>query len=71
MVYHVMGSAYVLGLVTFFWIALVMWAPFLLFSLYNLKLELGWAIAAMAFLATSRSFYAACEDYYRLWADKE
>lgn len=67
MVYHVMGSAYVLGLITVLWIALVLWVTFLCFCLYKINLEIGWAIAAMAFLAISRSFYAACEDYYKLW----
>lgn len=70
-VYHVMGSAYVLGLVTFFWIALIMWITFLCFNFYNIRIELGYPIAAMAFLATSRSFYAACEDYYKLWREKK
>lgn len=70
MIYHVMGSTYVLSVLTFLWIAVIMWAAFIGFSLYNLSIELGWPIAAMAFLATSRSFYAACEDYYRLWKRK-
>jgi len=67
LVYHVMGSAYVLGLVTFLWIALIMWVTYICFCLHNIGMEIGWPIAAMAFLATSRSFYAACEDYYELW----
>lgn len=71
LVYHVMGSAYVLGLVTFTWIVLIMWVTFLCFCLYNVSIEIGWAIAAMAFLATSRGFYAACEDYYKLWKERK
>jgi CHASE2 domain-containing sensor protein len=71
MVYHVMGSTYVLGIVTFLWIALIMWFTFLCFCLYNVNIEVGWSIAAMAFLSTSRSFYAACEDYYRLWMERK
>ena len=71
LVYHVMGSAYVLGVVTFLWIALIMWVTFLCFCLYNVSVELGWPIAAMAFLATSRSFYAACEEYYKLWKQRK
>ena len=71
LVFHVMGSAYVLGVVTFLWIAMIMWVTFLCFNLYNVSVELGWPIAAMAFLATSRSFYAACEDYYKLWKQRK
>ena len=71
MVYHVLGSTYVLGVVTFLWIALIMWVTFLCFSLYDLNIEIGWSLAAMAFLATSRSFYAACEDYFRLWKERK
>lgn len=71
LVYHVMGSAYLLGLVTFMWIALIMWFTFLFFCMYNVSMEIGWSIAAMAFLATSRSFYAACEDYYKLWKERK
>ena len=67
MVYHVLGSAYVLGVVTFLWIAVVIWFTFLCFGLYNLNIELRWSIAAMAFLATSRSFYIACKEYYIIW----
>lgn len=67
MVYHVMGSAYVLGVVTFLWMAVVIWATFVCFALYNVNIEIRWSIAAMAFLATSRSFYAACREYYIIW----
>lgn len=71
LVFHVMGSAYMLGVVTFLWIALIIWVTFLIFNLYNVSVELGWPIAAMAFLATSRSFYAACEDYYNIWIKRK
>lgn len=69
-IHYVIGSGYVLGLVTFLWIALIMWISFLCFNLYNLSVETGWSIAAMAFLSTSRSFYAACEAYYKLWKER-
>ena len=69
--HHVMGSAYVLGVATFLWIAVVMWITFLLFNIYHLNIPIGWSLAAMAFLPTSRSFLAACEDYYTLWKRKQ
>ena len=69
-IHHVIGSGYVLGLVTFLWIALIMWISFLCFNLYNISVETGWSIAAMAFLSTSRSFYAACEAYYKIWKER-
>ena len=68
---HVVGSSYILGVVTFLWIALIMWVAFLCFSLYNVSIETGWPIAAIAFLATSRSFYTACEDYYKMWKERK
>jgi len=68
---YVIGSTYVMGLFTFLWIALIMWITFLCFSLYGVNVETGWPIAAMAFLATARSFYAACEAYYKLWKEKK
>ena len=67
LIYHVMGSAYMLGMMTFMWIAVIIWVTFLCFSLYNVNIEIKWSIAAMAFLATSRSFYAACREYYIVW----
>ena len=61
---HIIGSVYVRGLITFLWVAFFVWAAFLCFSLYNISIEMAWAIAAIAFLATSRNFCAMCENYY-------
>lgn len=69
-IHYVIGSGYILGLFTFLWIALIMWISFLCFNLYNVSIETGWSIAAMAFLSTSRSFYAACEAYYKIWKER-
>ena len=66
---YVLGSSYINGLITFIWIAFIMWIAFLCFCLYNISIETGWPIAAMAFLSTSRSFYAACEAYYNIWKE--
>lgn len=60
---HVLGSSYIRGVVTFLWIAFLVWLTFLSFGLYNIKIEIAWAIAAIAFLRTSRSFYETCEEY--------
>lgn len=70
MIRYVLGSSYINGLITFLWIAVIMWIAFLCFSLYHVSIETGWSIAAMAFLSTSRSFYAACEAYYKLWKER-
>ncbi len=61
---YVLGSGYVTGLVTFLWIAFLMWQAFLCFSLHNVSVEMAWAIAAMAFLRSSRNFCTACENYF-------
>jgi CHASE2 domain-containing sensor protein len=68
---YVIGSAYILGVLTFLWIALILWITFLCFSIYGISIDIGWPVAAMAFLATSRSFYAACEAYYKLWKERK
>lgn len=61
---HIVGSGYVRGLLTFLWVALFVWAAFICFCLYKLCLEMAWAIAAIAFLGTSRDFCSMCENYY-------
>ena len=71
MVFHIMGSTYVLGMVTFLWIALIMWLAFICFNFFHVTMELGWSIAAMAFLSAARSFYAACEDYNKIWQERK
>lgn len=67
LIHHVMGSSYILGMVTFLWMALIMWINFLHFCMCNINFEIGWSMAAIAFLGTSHSFYAACEDCYHIW----
>lgn len=71
LVHHIIGSAYIQGVITFLWIALIMWVSFICFGLYGISIDTGWAIAAMAFLSTSRSFYAACEAYYKIWKERK
>lgn len=71
LVFHVLGTAYVQGLVTFLWIAVVIWVTFLCFCLYNVNVDIEWPVAAMAFLSTARSTYAACEDYYNMWKNRK
>lgn len=61
---HIIGSGYVRGLITFVWVAAFVWAAFICFSLYNMSIEIAWAIAAIAFLGTSRDFCELCENYY-------
>lgn len=70
-VHHVMGSAYILGIVTFLWISVLMWVTFLLFCHYSVSVDLEWSIAAMAFLSTSRGFYTAMEEYYNMWINNK
>lgn len=71
LVHYVIGAVYELGLITFLWIALIMWITFLCFCIYGISIETGWPIAAIAFLSTSRNFYTVCEAYYRLWKAKK
>lgn len=53
------GSAYVMGLLTFMWSAFLIYVGFLLFVLFNVNLNYGWPLSIIAFLSTARSLYEA------------
>lgn len=59
----VVGSPYVLGIITFLITALFIGVSFIAFMMYNVSLNLGWAMSVIAFLGTSRKMYDAIKDY--------
>ncbi|MDO4801442.1 MAG: CHASE2 domain-containing protein [Prevotellaceae bacterium] len=59
----IVGSPYVLGIITFFITALFVWISFIAFMMYNINFNLGWAMSVIAFFGTSRKMYAAIIDY--------
>ncbi|MBQ0085320.1 MAG: CHASE2 domain-containing protein [Prevotella sp.] len=59
----VVGSPYVLGIMTFLLSAIFVWISFIVFMKYNVSFNLGWAMSVIAFFGTSRKMYAAIMDY--------
>ena len=59
----VVGSPYVLGIITFLITALFIGISFIAFMMYNVSFNLGWAMSVIAFLGTSRKMYDAIKDY--------
>ena len=57
-----MSSSVALGILTFFWMVILMWIGFLSFAIGHLSLTLGWALSAIAFVDAARSFYDTCTD---------
>ena len=53
----VMSTTLIKSYITFIWIAFCMWMAFMLFYMYDIQLDLGWALSAIALLALSESIY--------------
>ena len=52
-----MSATFMRSYLMFIWIALWMWVAFILFYLYDIWLDLGWALSAIAFLLLAQSIY--------------
>ena len=52
-----MSSSFMRGYLMFFWIAVWMWVAFILFYQFDIALNMGWALSAMAFLVLAQSIY--------------
>lgn len=61
---YVIGSTYVLNMLTFLCTSVFIGASFLIFKKCNVSFNLAWALSVIAFLGTSRSMYAAIKDYF-------
>lgn len=61
---YIIGSSYVLNILTFLFTAIFIWGSFLVFTKFNYSIDFAYGIAACAFLGTSRSMYKALKDYY-------
>lgn len=55
-----MASSVVLVFTTFLWMVFLMWIGFMAFYYFQLNLNMGWALSAMAFVDGARSFYDTC-----------
>lgn len=52
-----MSATFMRSYLMFIWIALWMWVAFILFYLYDISLDMGWALSAIAFLLLAQSIY--------------
>ena len=52
-----MSATFMRSYLMFIWIALWMWLAFILFYLYDIWLDVGWALSAIAFLLLAQSIY--------------
>lgn len=61
----VIGSSYVLSVITFLFTSIVVFITFLVFAITDITINLAWAISSMAFMGTSTNMYKALRDYVR------
>lgn len=67
---YILGSLYVMSILTFFFTSVLLGISFLVFKLYGLSFNLGWALSVITFLGTSRSMYTALANYFKAWREK-
>lgn len=67
---HIMGSTYVMSIFTFIFTSILLGGCFVIFKIYNLSINLAWALSVVTFLATSRSMYSALRNYFMAWSQK-
>ena len=56
----VMSMSFVWSVLLFFWMSFWVWVAFILFCKYDVSLNLGYALAAIAMLALAESIYSEC-----------
>lgn len=66
----VLGSTYILNIVTFLFTSLFIGASFIIFRLYNISFNVAWSISVIAFLTMSRYMYVALSDYVKALAER-
>lgn len=59
----VVGSLYVLNILTFLFTSVFIGISFFVFKWFNVSFNLAWALSVIAFLGTSRSMYASIKSY--------
>ena len=57
-----MSTSLISGYLMFFWIAIWMWVAFMVFYLYDIAFDMGWALSAMAFLVLAQNIYNEFKD---------
>ena len=59
----VIGSTYILSIITLFFTSLLVFITFLIFATTGITINLAWAISSLAFMGTSTNMYKALKDY--------
>lgn len=59
-------TIFVKGILIFFWMALLIWIGFIIFSYWHLSINLGWGLASIAFLAGANEFCDLCKKLFNL-----
>ncbi len=60
----IIGSTYFMSVLTFLFTSVLLGLCFVVFKRYGISFNLAWALTAITFLGTSRSMYAALQDYF-------
>lgn len=68
---YILGSTYVMSILTFLFTSVMLGFSFLVFKLYGLSFNLAWALSVITFLGTSRSMYTALKNYFKAWNEQE
>jgi CHASE2 domain-containing sensor protein len=59
----IIGSSYVIDILTFLFTSVFLGLGYLLFMIYGISFNIAWAISAIAFLSTSRAMTTAINQY--------
>lgn len=59
----IVGSSYVLNIITFLLTSVLLGACFFIFALTQVSVNISWALASLAFTSTSANMYGALSDY--------
>ena len=62
---YFMGSYYVISIWQFLWISFLMWMVLICFTQWNLAMDIGWTVSAIAMLSMGRSLRDSIEGYLR------
>ena len=59
----IIGSSYVIDILTFLFTSVFLGLGYLLFMIYGISFNIAWAISAIAFLSNSRAMTTAINQY--------
>lgn len=68
---YIIGSTYVMSILTFLLTSVLLGLGFLVFKIYGLSFNLAWALSVITFLGTSRSMYTALSNYLKAWREEK